>query len=347
MSVPYKPTFCPHCHANNIIRKGIRRNQYRLIPLYFCKSCFKYFSTETIARVKYPPHVIIKARSYYNLGYSQSEVARILAKSHRLKVPRRTISLWLERYKDVCTFNRLRDQAKKLYSPQEMILSHTFEHRQTYGYKLHLAKLELLKGTLPHPQDYARLQTYLQSVTNKAFPHHLFVQDESDSKQLKLRSSQVDMQLLPIARARKENLANDLALLGLILARRNKERHAQIQDFMLTNDSSTIACEVPVYLTAAHIRYFHTNGFTLPLTEQDAPVTGHIDFVQVRNGFIHILDYKPDAQKINPVSQLTIYALALASHTKLPLKLFKCAGFDEKDYFEFYPLHCVYSNARR
>ena len=36
--------------------------------------------------------------------------------------------------------------------------------------------------------------------------------------------------------------------------------------------------------------------------------------------------------------QLTIYALALARRANLPLKNFKCAWFDEKDYFEFFPL---------
>ncbi len=33
---------------------------------------------------------------------------------------------------------------------------------------------------------------------------------------------------------------------------------------------------------------------------------------------------------------------SLASRTKLAVKDFKCAWFDEKNYFEFYPLHVVY-----
>jgi ATP-dependent exoDNAse (exonuclease V) beta subunit len=69
---------------------------------------------------------------------------------------------------------------------------------------------------------------------------------------------------------------------------------------------------------------------------------GHIDILQIRNGLIHILDYKSEADKTNAVNQLTIYALALASRTKLAVKDFKCAWFDEKNYFEFYPLHAVY-----
>jgi ATP-dependent exoDNAse (exonuclease V) beta subunit len=53
---------------------------------------------------------------------------------------------------------------------------------------------------------------------------------------------------------------------------------------------------------------------------------GHIDFLQVRNGTIRILDYKPDARTDKPFAQLTIYALALTDMVP-GLKLFgiKCA----------------------
>jgi ATP-dependent exoDNAse (exonuclease V) beta subunit len=50
-------------------------------------------------------------------------------------------------------------------------------------------------------------------------------------------------------------------------------------------------------------------------------ITGHIDFLQVRNGCVHILDYKPDARTNKPIAQLAIYALALTR--RVPgLKLF-------------------------
>jgi len=230
------------------------------------------------------------------------------------------------------------------YTPDTMIRSETFEHRQAYTFKLHQAKLELLQDTLSRPQDFERLCTYLRAVIDAPYPHQLFSQDapaQHESAPVH-RSSQTKLDLLPVVHTRKENLANDLAVLGLMRAKRNKERHEQIQEFMLINDTSTVACEVPVYLTSEHVRYFRQAGFHISIREEDTPITGHIDLVQVRQGFIHILDYKPDARKIQPVSQLTLYALALASHTRLPLKLFKCAWFDDKDYFEFYPLHCVY-----
>jgi len=78
-------------------------------------------------------------------------------------------------------------------------------------------------------------------------------------------------------------------------------------------------------------------------------ITGHIDFLQIRNGMIHILDYKPNAEKERPIEQLTLYAMALSRLTGLRIFEFKCAWFDEKDYFEFYPLHVLHKpkKARR
>ena len=80
----------------------------------------------------------------------------------------------------------------------------------------------------------------------------------------------------------------------------------------------------------------------------DSPssVTGHIDFLQIRNGAIHILDYKPGARHEKPVAQLMTYALALSERTGLDLFDFVCAWFDENGYFEFYPRQVV-SGRRR
>jgi len=76
-------------------------------------------------------------------------------------------------------------------------------------------------------------------------------------------------------------------------------------------------------------------------------ITGHIDILQIRNGMVHILDFKPRAEKERPIEQLTLYAMALSRLTGLRLFEFKCAWFDEKDYFEFFPLHVLYKPVAR
>jgi ATP-dependent exoDNAse (exonuclease V) beta subunit len=80
---------------------------------------------------------------------------------------------------------------------------------------------------------------------------------------------------------------------------------------MLVNDSATVAVEIPVYLTSEDIAYYRNRGFKLDF--ENELITGHIDFLQIRDGYLQILDYKPDARKEKHAHvQLTIYAIALA-----------------------------------
>ena len=95
---------------------------------------------------------------------------------------------------------------------------------------------------------------------------------------------------------------------------------------MLVNDSSTTAVEVPVWFWDKR---------------EDAGISGHIDILQIRGGKVHILDYKPEAEKKKKAAgQLIFYARELSYRTGLPLDHFRCAWFDEKDYFEFNPVEC-------
>ena len=52
--------------------------------------------------------------------------------------------------------------------------------------------------------------------------------------------------------------------------------------------------------------YKHELNFEVPITLEDGEyVTGHIDFIQVRNGSIYLMDYKPSSDKEKPIDQLT------------------------------------------
>jgi len=353
--VQAKPDCCPTCDGRQIVKNGLRKNSLRQIQIYWCKDCARHFSfLAGLKGVKYPPRVIARALCLYNLGHSQEQTARRMGAEFRLAVPRRTISEWILGYQPITTFHRLRSAAVRQFG-QSMLKERTLEHRQNYQYKVHLPKLALTTKTIP--ADVApKAKNYLFSIFD-GFPDELFRDEHIDnldqqvgteakaSPPTVMRSSTSDFETLPLSRIAKQNLANDLAAMGLLLARKNKDRHPSIQDFMLANDSCTIACEVPVYLTAEEIGYYKSKGFFLNLPELSKPITGHIDIVQFRNGFIHLLDYKPKAREIDAVNQLVIYALAFASRARLPVKAFKCAWFDERDFFEFFPLQAVRTSA--
>jgi ATP-dependent exoDNAse (exonuclease V) beta subunit len=169
-------------------------------------------------------------------------------------------------------------------------------------------------------------------------PHDLFrLEDRS-------RASQAHPNFADISRVivnRKENIATRIAGLIIPAVGNNKWRHETLQKFMLANDSVTVAIEIPIWLTETDIAALEKeHGIELAprVGAADRSITGHIDFLQVRNGAVHILNYKPDARTNKPIAQLAFYALAL---TRLVpgLKLFdiKCAWFNEEEYSEFFP----------
>jgi len=203
-------------------------------------------------------------------------------------------------HKPIYTYHTIRDQIKRRIEPAGLIEKYYLQHRQVYLYTLHHGKLELL-FSYPYHRSYEPLRDYLASLTRSNFPHHLFTPDETD------RSSNYPV-LLSANVTRKENFATKLAARALQIAPSNKKRHETLQRFMLLNDSATIPVEVLIYLTPEDFAHFQARGFTFPFGER--PITGHIDFLQLRSGLLHILDYKPEARKEkHAVTQLTIYAL--------------------------------------
>ena len=116
------------------------------------------------------------------------------------------------------------------------------------------------------------------------------------------RSSAFDLTGVEITE--RQNLAPRIAGLILQTVTHNKRRHDTLQRFMLATDSVTVAIEVPIYLTPEDITHMQRElGFTIPLS-LEATLTGHIDLLQIRNGRIHILDYKPNAVREKPVTHV-------------------------------------------
>jgi len=68
------------------------------------------------------------------------------------------------------------------------------------------------------------------------------------------------------------------------------------------------------------------------------------DLLQIRNGAIYILDYKPGARLERPILQLMTYALAPSRRTRLRLFDLVVLGltFDHEHYYDFYRPHVIH-----
>ena len=352
MGKPATDSFaCPYCLSKNFVRRGFRQKKMEKVQLYLCLACNKTFTQHITKGKHYTLPVIFDAISIYNLGYSLEETCRIVNRrdtlSKDLTISATTLSNWLSETGELCRFSRMREYAIKKYAPKDMVISATLAHRQLYHYLFHRAKCELIIEEDFKHHRFGPLQEFLEMVPGEC-PHQYF-QEGLRASEAPLTFSKREM----IVRS-KQNFATRLAAFVLQSVKDRKLRHDALQKFMLANDTVTVATEVPVYLTRDDLEHMQTQlGFEIynstirgvhPATsEVKLPklITGHIDILQIRNGQIHILDFKPEAAKERPIEQLTLYAMALSRLTGLRLFEFKCAWFDEKDYFEFFPLHVL------
>ena len=158
----------------------------------------------------------------------------------------------------------------------------------------------------------------------KRFPHRIFENDD--------RCSQVKVDINTMRKDRNNNACR-LAELAMGAVTDNRKRHDVVEEFMLANDTATVAVEVPVWFWENKIFNFDTG-------KMGVGICGHIDILQLKWREIYVLDFKPEAAKEKEekvCSQLYLYARGLSFRTGIPLKRFRCAWFDENDYFEFEP----------
>lgn len=326
---------CPYCQGKKIVKRGKRQKKFEIVQLYFCKKCQKTFTPQSIKGRHYPLKVIFDGLSFYNLGYTLEETTRFLKEDYGLPVKASTLANWIEDFSSLCKYSRMRRFGKKLYSPKRVVEGISLYHRQIYKFRIHRGKLALLLQEDPRHYKLSPLREFLEAMFEEC-PHHLFKEG------IRASEAKVDFNLDRVIIREKHNYANRLAHLALQAVEENKFRHEVLQKFFICNDSVTVATEVPIYLLPEDIEHMESQlDFEIPLKIEKV-LTGHIDLVQLRNGQVHILDYKANAAKERPIEQLTLYALAMSRLTGLRLYDFKCAWFDEKDYFEFFPLHIVY-----
>ena len=279
----------------------------------------------------YPLRIILDALTTYSLGYSHEDTRKRVKSKTGRTIWDSTLSTWIAEHDDVMSYRRLRDAGRSRFPPEQTIRSIKLYHRQVYRYAFHRPKLELLREGEEHKR-FAPVANFLEGIP-LICPHTLFRSEDAGGRASQAQPAFANVNSIIVNR--KENAATRAAALVIPTVGNNLRRHDRLQQFMLANDSTTLAVEVPIWLTGDDIAALEQKyGIELGAHV----ITGHLDFLQVRNGAVHILDYKPDARTNKPIAQLSIYALAL---TRLVprLKLFdiKCAWFNEEEYCEFFP----------
>ena len=209
------------------------------------------------------------------------------------------------------------------------IRSTSINHKQIYNLRTHGDKLARLAGPFPS------LVSFLEQMHEDCPPEPFFSGP---------RSSSIHAGPLPVYDQPKTHLRCEQTLQGLQdNADRFKERHEQVQVYMLENDDCTVAMEVPLWIDYQEAGVFQT------LMTSDQFLSGHVDVLAIEDGRVWIWDYKPNAYKERWVHvQLSAYALMLSHRTGISLENIRCGYFDDQlcrtfaprqvhiDCFDFY-----------
>ena len=308
---------CPDCRSSKkVVRSGFRTNKNNSVQLYLCKPCNKRFTDRNIPHTNYSSKIILSAITHYNLGHTLAATVREMRRHFKTEIPISTMNGWVNRYADEFPFIKLRKRFS--IDPASIIVSKKLYHQQVYEFQYHTLKLNIAGKRYPALKDY--LNTVLAGLDASLFAVGFRGSSLPDTIKNRLPR--------PGMRHFTDNSATRMTRLALTLARTNRERHEKVENFLLVNDSATIATEIPVYLLPYELAAVKI--------ENDTPVTGHIDIIQVRGNRLYIMDYKPEARTENGAyAQLMLYALALHARTGIDLENIVCAYFDEKNYYQF------------
>ena len=215
------------------------------------RSCKRTFTPAPAAlrNKMYPLRIILDALTTYSLGYSHEETRKRVKTRTGRTISDSTLSAWIAEHDDVLSYRRLRDLGRGYFPPEQTIRSIKLYHRQVYRYAFHRPKLEMLRESGEHVR-FIPVANFLEAIPLLC-PHKLFRTEDSGG-----RASQAQPAFADVARIivnRKENAATRAAALVIPTVGNNLRRHDRLQQFMLANDSVTLAVEVPIWLTEEDI----------------------------------------------------------------------------------------------
>lgn len=153
-----KPTErCPYCGNLRIIKKGIRKNKYGAVQLFFCRPCKKKFSPLTTKGKSFPLKIIIAAINEFHRFHTLDAAAHAVSKRYGIAVSRQNLKNWLDDFREYLPITRLYGEIAEKYAPRRVLLEHRLLHSQVYEFRYHRAKAELIVRDTKGHDEYRPL----------------------------------------------------------------------------------------------------------------------------------------------------------------------------------------------
>lgn len=90
---------CKHCKGHNAVKCGLRKNKSGFVQRYYCKDCKRYFvDRKGFESFRTKPEAITAALDLRAKGLSLSDVVDHLEQHHNVKVSRKTVLDWQNKF---------------------------------------------------------------------------------------------------------------------------------------------------------------------------------------------------------------------------------------------------------
>lgn len=199
-----------------------------------------------------------------------------------------------------------------------MLKQVSFKHGWFYHYRFCEDKINILCNS-----NFSTLKDYFYNMLTSC-PHDYFLSGpRSSSLKFDLNTDICEEKLSKLSLLTKEALN----------WKNYKTAHSNVEVFMLNYDKNTLAVEIPIWILPEEYPMFSD----LFIDEKN-PLSGHIDILQIIDGKIWILDFKPKAHLEKfAKTQTYMYAVMLSKRTGISLENFMCGYFDENTSYTFSP----------
>ena len=200
-----------------------------------------------------------------------------------------------------------------------------------FNWNINHHKAKLFQNN-PNREEFRNLGTYFKKVYQGTIPNDLFNQKglprvsqfkirglkpafmASFSKSL-IREGKIK---LHSSGSRLPKFVNDVFETYKTSEIGKKPGHEPILKNILIRDENSVAIEIPIW---KKIR----NDY----------ITGHIDLIQIENGIVKVIDYKPEGHFLVSLPQVATYGLFIKS--MFNLHEVKCISFNRKEAWEYNP----------
>jgi hypothetical protein len=200
-----------------------------------------------------------------------------------------------------------------------------------FNWNINHHKAKLVQ-TNPNREEFRSLGSYFKKVYQGTIPNELFNQRNIPRvSQFKIRGlkpafmASFSKTLIREGKIKLHNSSSRLPKFvnNVFETYKNSEiskkpGHEPILKNILIRDENSVAIEIPIWKKI-------NNDY----------VTGHIDLIQIENGIVKVIDYKPEGNFLLSLPQVATYGLFIRS--LFDLHDVKCISFNKKEAWEYNP----------